>query len=95
METERKYWVAVTDRGTQSWRDRARRPHATDKAVGSVASVLGLLVIVASVPTPSRTGLVALMGVLLGVFGYLLGARWLGSTAFAVSTVAILIWLLA
>jgi len=57
--------------------------------------VSGLLVVVASVPTPSRTGLVAVMGVLLGVFGYLLGARWLGSTAIAVSTVAILISLLA
>jgi hypothetical protein len=57
--------------------------------------VSGLLVVVASVPTPSRAGLVAVMGVLLGVFGYLLGARWLGSTAIAVSTAAILIWLLA
>jgi hypothetical protein len=54
-----------------------------------------LLVVVASVPTPSRTGLVAMIGVLLGVFGYLLGARWLGSTAIVASTAAILIWLLA
>jgi hypothetical protein len=59
-----------------------------DKAVGSVAPVLGLLLVVASVPTPSKTGLVAMIGVLLG-------ARWLGGTAIAVSTVAILIWLLA
>jgi hypothetical protein len=57
--------------------------------------VSGLLVVVASVPAPSRTRLVAMMGVLLGVFGYLLGTRWLGSTAIAVSTVGILIWLLA
>jgi hypothetical protein len=84
----------LEDRGTQ-WRDKDRPSDATDKAVGSVASVLGLLVVVASVPTPSMTGLVAMMGVLLGVFGYFLGARWLGSTAIAVSTVAILISLLA
>ena len=83
------------DRSTQRPRDQARQLDAADRVVGSVASVLGLLVVVASVPTPSRTGLVAMMGVLLGVFGYLLGARWLGSTAIAASTVAILIWLLA
>jgi hypothetical protein len=63
--------------------------------VGSVASVLGLLVVVASVPTPSRTVLVAMIGVLLGVFGYLLGVQWLGSTAMVASTAAILTWLLA
>jgi hypothetical protein len=57
--------------------------------------VLGLLVVVASGPTPSRTGLVAVTSVLLGVFGYLLGARWLGSTTIVASTAAILIWLLA
>jgi hypothetical protein len=54
-----------------------------------------LLVVVASGPTPSRTGLVAVTSVLLGVFGYLLGARWLGSTTIVASTAAILIWLLA
>ena len=63
--------------------------------MGFVASVLGLLVVVASVPTPSRTGPVSMIGVLLGVFGYLLGVRWLGSTTILASTVAILIWLLA
>ena len=63
--------------------------------MGSVASVLGLLVVVASVPTRSRTGPVAMIGVLLGVFGYLLGARWLWSTTILAPTVAILIWLLA
>jgi apolipoprotein N-acyltransferase len=83
------------DRPAAWRRNRDRSQNATDKAVGSVASVLGLLVVVASVPTPSRTGLVAMIGVLLGVFGYLLGARWLGSTAIVASTAAILIWLLA
>jgi hypothetical protein len=76
------------NRGTERLRDRDRPPDATDKTVSYVASVLGLLVVVASVPAPSRTGLVTMIGVLLGVFGYLLGARWLGSTAIAVSTVA-------
>jgi hypothetical protein len=83
------------DRGTRRSRDQDRPQDATDKAVGSVASVLGLLVVVASGPTPSRTGLVAVTSVLLGVFGYLLGARWLGSTTIVASTAAILIWLLA
>jgi hypothetical protein len=36
-----------------------------------------------------------MIGVLLGVFGYLLGARWLWSTTILAPTVAILIWLLA
>ena len=83
------------DRGTRRSRDQDRPQDATDKTVGSVASVLGLLVVVASGPTPSRTGLVAVTSVLLGVFGYLLGARWLGSTTIVASTAAILIWLLA
>jgi apolipoprotein N-acyltransferase len=83
------------DRGAQRSRDQDRSQDATDKAVGSVASVLGLLVVVVSVPTPSRTRLVAKIGVLLGVFGYHLGARWLGNTAIVASTTAILIWLLA
>jgi apolipoprotein N-acyltransferase len=78
-------------RDTQRRRYRDRPPDATDKAAGSVVYVLGLLVVVASVPTPSRTEPVAMIGVLLGVFGYLLGARWLGSTAIVASTAAILI----
>ena len=83
------------DRDTQRRCERDRPRDATDRAVGFVASVLGLLVVVASVPTPSRTGPVAMIGVLLGVFGYLLGVRCLGSTTILASTVAILIWLLA
>jgi len=62
--------------------------------VGSVACVLGLLVVVASVPTPSKTGVMGMTGVLLGVFGYLLGARWLGSITIVVSTAAMLGWIL-
>jgi hypothetical protein len=86
---------STEDRDTQRRRYRDRPPDATDKAVGSVVYVLGLLVVVASVPTPSRTGPVAMIGVLLGVIGYLRGALWLGSTTILVSTVALLIWLLA
>jgi hypothetical protein len=36
-----------------------------------------------------------MIGVLLGVFGYLFGARWFGSTMILVSTVATLTWWLA
>ena len=56
--------------------------------MGSVVSVLGLLVIVESAPTPIRTGLVATIDVFLGVFGYLLGVRWIGGTTILSSTVA-------
>jgi hypothetical protein len=73
--------------------DRSRE--AMDKAVGYVASVLGLLVVIASMPTQSKTGVLAMTGMVLGVFGYLLGARWLGGTVIVVSTAAILLWFLA
>ncbi len=57
--------------------------------MGSVVSVLGLLVVVVSAPTPIRTGLVATIDVFLGVlFGYLLGVRWIGGTTILSSTVA-------
>jgi hypothetical protein len=56
--------------------------------VGSVVSVLELLVVVVSAPTPIRTGLVATIDVFLGVFGYLLGVRWIGGTTILSSTVA-------
>ena len=45
------------DRGTERLRERDGPQGARDKAVGSAASVLGLLVDVASVSSPSRTGL--------------------------------------
>ena len=56
--------------------------------MGSVVSVLELLVVVVSAPTPIRTGLVATIDVFLGVFGYLLGVRWIGGTTILSSTVA-------
>lgn len=83
------------DRGTQRRRDRNRPRYAADKAVGFVSSLLGLLVVAASVPTPTKTGVVAMTGVLLGMFGYLLGSRWLGSITILSSTTAILLWFLA
>jgi formate hydrogenlyase subunit 3/multisubunit Na+/H+ antiporter MnhD subunit len=70
-------------------RDRA------DRAVGLTASVLGLLVVVGSVPAPSKTGVLAMTGVLLGGFGYLLGARLLGAATVVISVVVILAWLLS
>ena len=75
-------------------RDRDRPREAMDKVVDSVASVLGLHVVVASMPTPSRTGVMGMTGVLLGVFGYLLGTRWLGIITIVASTAAILVWFL-
>jgi hypothetical protein len=66
-----------------------------DRAVGSVGSVLGMLVDLASILSPSRTGIVATTGVLLGVFGYLLGARILGAATILVSAAVILTWLVA
>jgi hypothetical protein len=65
-------------------RDRA------DRAVGLTASLLGLLVVVGSVPAPSKTGVLAMTGVLLGAFGYLLGAATV-----VVSVAVILAWLLS
>jgi hypothetical protein len=58
-----------------------------------VAALLGILVVVASVPTPSNTGLLGSTGALLGVFGYLLGGRWLGGATIIVSA-AIPVWML-
>jgi NADH:ubiquinone oxidoreductase subunit 4 (subunit M) len=66
-----------------------------DRAVGSVASGLGMLVVLASIPSPSTTGLMASAGVLLGAFGYLLGARLLGAVTIIVSAAAILVSLLS
>jgi hypothetical protein len=59
-----------------------------DKTIGTVASVLGMLVILASVPTASRTWVVATTGVLFGAFGYRLGARWVGAVTILISVVA-------
>ena len=79
-------------RKERRWPTRSR--DSVDWAVGSVASVLGMLVVLASIPSPSRTGLMATTGVLFGVFGYLLGSRRLGFAAVMVSAVVILTWLL-
>ena len=65
-----------------------------DKAVGLVAALLGVFVVAARVPTPSKTGLLGTTGALLEVFGYLLGARWLGGATIIVSSAAILVWML-
>jgi hypothetical protein len=76
-------------RQTEARQPAYRRDHA-DRVVGTVASVLGMLVVLASIPSPSRTGLMATAGVLLGVFGCLLGA-----TTAVVSLAVILTWLLS
>ncbi len=78
-------------------RERGRDPSRQDrldKAVGWVAALLGMLIVMASVPTPIKTGGLGMMSVLLGVFGYLLGARWLGGATIVVSSAAILAWML-
>jgi hypothetical protein len=78
--------------------ERQRPPRSrdrADRAVGLTASVLGLLVVVGSVPAPSKTGVLAMTGVLLGAFGYLLGARLLGAATVVVSVAVILAWLLS
>lgn len=54
--------------------------------------MLGLLAVLTSVATPSNTGVMSMTGVLLGVVGYLLGARLLGSKTIVASTAAILVW---
>jgi hypothetical protein len=46
-----------------------------------------------SISTPVKTGVLGMMAVLLGMFGYLLGARWLGGATGAVSAAAILVWM--
>ena len=74
-------------------RDSSRQDRL-DKAVGWVAALLGMLIVMASVPTPIKSGVLGMMGVLLGVFGYLLGARWLGGVTIVVSSAAILAWML-
>jgi hypothetical protein len=82
-----------TSNGQQTVRQRPAGSQASvDRAVGSV---LGMLVVLASIPSPSRTGLMATTGVLLGVFGYLLGARVLGAATILVSAAVILTWLVA
>jgi hypothetical protein len=85
-----------TSNGQQTVRQRPAGSQASvDRAVGSVGSVLGMLVVLASILSPSRTGIVATTGVLLGVFGYLLGARILGAATILVSAAVILTWLVA
>jgi hypothetical protein len=68
--------------GTEAWslppQDRL------DKSVGLVTA--SLLVVVASMPTLNKTGLLGTTGALLGVFGCLLGTRWLGGTTIIVSS---------
>jgi hypothetical protein len=82
-----------TSNGQQTVRQRPAGSQASvDRAVGSV---LGMLVVLASILSPSRTGIVATTGVLLGVFGYLLGARILGAATILVSAAVILTWLVA
>jgi uncharacterized membrane protein YccC len=85
---------APEGRQTEARQPAYRRDHA-DRVVGTVASVLGMLVVLASIPSPSRTGLMATAGVLLGVFGCLLGTRLLGATTAVVSLAVILTWLLS
>jgi hypothetical protein len=75
--------------------EHSRPQDRLDKAVGLVAALLGVLVVAASVPSPSKTGLLGTTGALLWVFGYLLGARWLGGVTIIVSSAAILVWMLA
>jgi hypothetical protein len=85
-----------TPEGRQAGSRRpAYQPDRADRMVGSVASVLGMLVVLASIPSPSRTWLMATASVLLGVFGYMLGARLLGVATILVSLAVILTWLLA
>jgi hypothetical protein len=81
--------------GQAGGRRPSYQPDRTDRVVGSVASVLGMLVVLASIPSPSRTWLMATASVLLGVFGYMLGARLLGVATILVSLAVILTWLLA
>jgi hypothetical protein len=82
-----------TSNGQQTVRQHPAGSRASvDRAVGSV---LGMLVDLASILSPSRTGIVATTGVLLGVFGYLLGARILGAATILVSAAVILTWLVA
>ena len=81
--------------GERTPEDRQTQPARADRVVGSAASVLGMLVVLASIPSPSRTALMAATGVLLGIFGHLLGARLLGPATILVSLVVILTWLLA
>jgi hypothetical protein len=81
--------------GERTPEDRQTQPTRADRVVGSAASVLGMLVVLASIPSPSRTVLMATTGVLLGIFGHLLGARLLGPATILVSLAVILTWLLA
>jgi hypothetical protein len=76
------------DRQDERQRGLYRSRDWLDKTIGTIASVLGMLVVLASVPTPSRTWVVATTGVLLGAFGYLLGARWIGAATILISVVA-------
>jgi hypothetical protein len=76
------------------WRPSRSRDYI-DRVVGSATSVLGMLVVLASIPGPSRTGVIATTGVVFGVLGYLLGSRRLGAAAVMVSALVILTWLLA
>jgi hypothetical protein len=85
--------VNALERQREKGRDPSRQDRM-DRAVGWVAALFGMLVVTASVPTPIKTGVLGIMGVLLGVFGHLLGARWLGGATIVVSSAAILAWML-
>ncbi len=64
-----------------------------DKVVGLVAALSGNIVVAVSVLTSSNAGLLGTTGALLGVIGYLLGARWLGGATITISAASILAWM--
>ncbi|MDP9474914.1 MAG: hypothetical protein M3R38_04360 [Actinomycetota bacterium] len=72
-----------------------RTEEGVRKLFGRVASVLGILVALAGGFTPGEVGPAGPTGVLLGVLGYLLGARLLGAAAVLLSVVEVLVGLLS
>jgi hypothetical protein len=91
----------VTDKRLPNDRqdERQQSPYRSrdwlDKTIGTAASFLGMLVVLAAVLTPISTEWMATMGVVLGAFGYLLGTRWVGATTILISVAVIQAGLLA
>jgi hypothetical protein len=75
--------------GAEAWSLPAARPAGQGGRLGRcVVEVL----VVANMPIPYKMGLLGTASALLGVFGYLLGTRWVGGTTIVVSA-AILGWM--
>lgn len=72
-------------------RKEIRTENQVRRSFGRVASVLGILVASSGLLTPDDVGLAGPTGILMGLLGYALGARRLGTAAVVLSVVEVLL----